>query len=370
MGWNTWNTFGWKDVCEEVVIGSADTFIRQGLKDAGYQYIVIDDCWHLKERDKNGRMQPDPSRFPRGIKPVADYIHSLGLKFGIYSCAGHFTCGSRAGSFGYEETDAQTFADWGVDFLKYDFCFKPPGGPTGPQLYFRMGQALRATGRKILFSACEWGSNQPWTWAASAGCHMWRTTGDIWDTWQSMENIGFSQDGKQAYAGPDHWNDPDMLVVGMGGKGYASSQGGMTEIEYRTHFALWCMLAAPLMIGCDVRNMTPATKQLLTHKGLIAINQDPMGRQGWRVGIDGDKFETWMKPMADGSIAVGLFNRHESQTRDLIAAWEAVGLHDRRACRVVDVFSGEELGAYTRVLSVQVPPHGCRILRLYPLPLT
>ena len=365
MGWNTWNTFGWKDVCDDVVCGSADVFVKEGLRDVGYQYIVIDDCWHLKERDKNGRMQPDPSRFARGIKPVADHVHSLGLKFGIYSCAGYLTCGARAGSYGYEEMDAQTFADWGVDFLKYDYCYKPAGGPTGPQLYARMGQALRATGRPILFSACEWGANKPWEWGRSAGCQMWRTTGDIEDSWESMERLGFSQDGKQMYAGPDGWNDPDMLVVGMYGKGNVA-KGGMSDAEYRVHFALWCMLAAPLMIGCDVRNLKPAAKEILSHKGLIAINQDPMGRQGWRVGFDADKFETWMKPMVDGSIAVGLFNRHESWTRDMSVAWESIGLHDRRPCKVVDVWSGEDLGVFTRIFGSQVPPHGCRILRLYP----
>jgi alpha-galactosidase len=364
MGWNSWNTFG-GEIHEDLIRQTADAMVAEGLKDAGYQYLVIDDLWEAPKRDKRGQLVPDPEKFPSGMKKLANYVHGKGLKFGIYSCAGVLTCGSRPGSYGYEEQDARTFADWGVDYLKYDYCYKPPGAPSGPQLYHRMGQALRATGRPIVYSACEWGHNKPWEWAASAGCHLWRTTGDIEDSWESMEKIGFAQDGKQASAGPNHWNDPDMLVVGMYGKGHVA-KGGMNDNEYRLHFSLWCMLAAPLMIGCDVRSMTPATKSILTNPRLIAINQDPLGAQGWRVGADWDSFETWKKPLADGSIAVALFNRHKEMTRSIAAPWEALALHDRTPCRVIDVWNDEDRGVHTRHYSCQVPPHSCCVLRLAP----
>ena len=367
MGWNSWNTFG-AHIHADLIKETADAFVSEGLKDAGYNYVVIDDLWELRERDSHGRLQPDSEKFPQGIKPVADYVHSKGLKFGMYSCAGVLTCGGRAGSYGYEELDAQSFADWGVDFLKYDYCYKIPGGPTGPQLYYRMGQALRATGREILFSACEWGSNKPWEWAPLAGCQMWRTTGDIEDRFESIEKIGFEQKGLERYAGPGRWNDPDMLVVGMYGKGNVA-KGGMTEEEYRLHFALWCLLASPLMIGCDVRKMNDFTRNLLTHRGLLALNQDPLGRQGWHVGTEWDSFEIWMKPLADGSIAVGLFNRSKDRPRPMHVGWECLHLHDRRPCRVVDVVTGEDLGIHSRVLTLNVHTHDCRILRLYPQPI-
>ncbi|MDW8289478.1 MAG: glycoside hydrolase family 27 protein, partial [Armatimonadota bacterium] len=211
MGWNSWNTFG-AEIHEELIRQVADVFVEAGLREAGYTYVVIDDLWESDERDDQGRLVPDPKKFPSGMKALADYVHSKGLKFGIYSCAGTHTCAGKPGSYGYEEIDAQTFAEWGVDYLKYDFCYKPAGADA-VTLYRRMGQALRATGRPIVFSICEWGSNEPWKWGASVGGHLWRTTGDINDSWESIEQIGFSQNGLEAYAGPDHWNDPDMLVV-------------------------------------------------------------------------------------------------------------------------------------------------------------
>jgi len=364
MGWNSWNTFG-AEIHEELIRQVADVFVEAGLKEAGYTYVVIDDLWEADERDDRGRLVPDPKKFPSGMKALADYVHSKGLKFGIYSCAGTHTCAGKPASYGYEEIDAQTFAEWGVDYLKYDYCYKP-AGVDGPSLYRRMGQALRATGRPIVFSLCEWGTNEPWKWGASVGGHLWRTTGDINDSWESIEQIGFSQNGLEAYAGPDHWNDPDMLVVGMYGKGNVA-RGGCTDNEYRVHFALWCLLAAPLMIGCDVRNMNAFTHQLLTNKGLIAINQDPLGRQGFRVGQEWDHFETWMKPLADGSVAVGLFNRHESWRRMITAPWEALGIHDRRPCRVQNVITGEDYGVYTRFFGAPVDPHDVVVVRITPL---
>lgn len=371
MGWNSWNTFG-PEINEEVVRETADAMLTEGLKDAGYQYVVIDDFWEADERDSQDRLQAHPERFPSGIKALADYVHGHGLKFGIYSCAGTHTCGGRPASYGYEEIDAQTFADWGVDFLKYDYCFKPLE-VDGRTLYRRMGQALRATGRDILFSACEWGQNEPWLWAAQeAGCHMWRTTGDITDNWESMIKIGFEkQAGLEKYAGPNRWNDPDMMIVGMRGKGNVA-QGGCTDSEYRVHFTQWCLLCAPLMLGCDVRSMDEATKSILLHKGLIAVNQDPLGAQGRRLTGDWNswesaQFQVWAKPMSDGSVVFALYNLRDGDPRLLTAPWEAVGIHDRRPCRVQELWTGEDLGVHTRYAGVVVPGHDVRVLRVTPL---
>lgn len=364
MGWNSWNTFG-PDIHEDLVKETADAFVSQGFKDAGYEYVVIDDFWEADERTSDGRLVEDRSKFPSGIKALADYVHSKGLKFGIYSCAGSFTCGGKPASYGYEENDAQTFADWGVDFLKYDFCFHPAGA-RGPESYRRMGQALRATGRPILFSLCEWGSNKPWEWGHLVGGHMWRTTGDIEDKWESMIDLANRQKGLEAYAGPNHWNDPDMMIVGMYGKGNVA-HGGCSTAEYRYHFGLWCMLCSPLMIGCDVRNMREEARQILLKPGFIALNQDPLGVQASYLGTERG-VEVWQKPMVDGSIAVGLFNQSKD-CQQATFAWDVLGLHDRRRCRVLDCWSGDELGVQERMMSVRVPTHDCRILRLYPQPL-
>jgi len=366
MGWNSWNTFGGK-LDAKLVMETADAFIVEGLKDAGYEYVVMDDIWEADER-VDGKLVPDAAKFPDGIKPVAEYVHSKGLKFGIYSCAGSYTCAGKPASYGYEEADAQTFADWGVDFLKYDFCYAP-AGTDGPTLYRRMGQALRATGRPIIFSLCEWGKHEPWTWGASVGGHMWRTTGDINDSWESIVSIGFDKQADlHSHAGPDHWNDPDMLVVGMYGKGNVA-HGGCNDAEYRSHFTLWCLLASPLMIGCDVRSMTPATKELLTNKELIAVNQDPMGRQGFRVGkaFHGRRrAEVWARPLEDGSIAVGLFNLGEMDARRMTVAWETIGLHDRRTCAVRDMIAGADLGEFTGQFSTRVAQHDVVAVRITP----
>jgi alpha-galactosidase len=273
----------------------------------------------------------------------------------------------RPGSYGYEEEDAQAFADWGVDFLKYDFCFKPVG-VDGRRLYERMGQALRMTGRDIVFSMCEWGHMNPWHWGAcGAGAHMWRTTGDIHDSWESVFNIGFEkQKNLERFAGPDRWNDPDMLVVGMRDKGFVA-RGGCTDEEYRTHFTLWCLLAAPLMIGCDVRDMDETTKEILMAPEVIAVNQDPLGRQGYSLGRDGRQMEVYKKVLADGSIAVGLFNVGEHEDTYCGVGWEALGLHDRRACQVRDLWAREDLGTHERRFAVKLDPHECRMLKLTPV---
>ncbi len=366
MGWNSWNTFGGR-INEAVIRETADAFVSEGLKDAGYEYVVIDDLWEADER-VDGRLTWDPTIFPSGIPALADYIHSKGLKFGIYSCAGSHTCAGKPASYGYEEVDAQTFAEWGVDFLKYDFCYAP-AGIDGPMLYQRMGQALRATGRPILFSLCEWGSHKPWEWGVRTGGHMWRTTGDINDSWDSIVKIGFEQQvGLEAYAGSGHWNDPDMLVVGMYGKGNVA-HGGCTDAEYRSHFALWCLMASPLMIGCDVRAMTPATRTILLNSELIAVNQDPLGVQGYQVGRvpwASDIAVTWAKPLLDGSIAVGLFNLGERDGRRIAVAWETLGLHDRRPCKVRDLWAHEDLGTHTGSFVARVDRHDVMMVRLTP----
>jgi len=367
MGWNSWNTFG-GDINEAVIRETADAFVSEGLKDAGYEYVVIDDLWEADER-VNGRLTWDPETFPNGIPALANYVHSKGLKFGIYSCAGSHTCAGKPASYGYEEVDAHSFAEWGVDFLKYDFCYAP-AGTDGPMLYRRMGQALRSTGRRILFSLCEWGKHKPWEWGARTGGHMWRTTGDINDSWESILQIGFEQQvGLAAYAGPGHWNDPDMLVVGMYGKGNVA-RGGCTDAEYRSHFSLWCLLASPLMIGCDVRHMNQATKDILLNPEVLAVNQDPLGRQGYQVGRvpwARDIAVTWAKPLQDGSVAVGLFNLGERDGRRIAVAWETLGIHDRRPCRVRDLWAREDLGVTTGSYVACVDQHDVAMLRIVPV---
>ncbi|MEP0765012.1 MAG: glycoside hydrolase family 27 protein [Fimbriimonadia bacterium] len=364
MGWNSWNTFG-GDISEELVKETVQAIIEHGFAEAGYRYVNLDDLWQAPERGPDDRLVPDPHKFPNGIKALADYVHSKGLKFGIYSCVGTHTCARVPGSFAHEEMDAQTFADWGVDFLKHDYCYLPEG-VSGPMLYRRMGQALRATGRPILFSICNWGREEPWTWAASTGAQMWRTGPDIVDTWESICDMGFRQAGLEAYAGPDHWNDPDMMVVGMYGKGNAAVGQVPTDTEYRTHFSLWCLMAAPLLMGCDVRNLNPAAREILLNREVIAVDQDPLGRQGYRVGNSWLVGEVWAKPLADGSVAVGLFNRHDTERQLVGVAWESLGIHDRRPCVVRDLWAQQYVGEFRGSYSQYVEPHGCGLVRLHP----
>ena len=260
MGWNTWNTFG-KDINETLIRESADAFIDNGLKDAGYEYLVIDDCWSEYNRDPiTDRIVPHHEKFPNGMKVVADYVHSKGLKFGMYSCDGVRTCADYPGSFDHEFLDAQTFAEFGVDYLKYDNCYKP-NNAEGPTLYRRMAMALRASGREILFSACNWGTDDVWTWIRGAGAHMYRSTGDIHDSAESYREIVLSQADKFGYSAPGCYNDIDMLTVGMYGKGLVGSVG-CNDADYRSQFSLWCMFSAPLMLGCDIRKMNEETLKL------------------------------------------------------------------------------------------------------------
>ncbi len=298
MGWNSWNKYHC-DVSEELIMNMADAMVNSGMKDAGYEYIVIDDCWQV-DRDENGEIVVDEERFPHGMKYLADYIHSKGLKFGIYSCAGTLTCQRRPGGRGHEFQDARTYARWGVDYLKYDWC--NTGTQDARASYATMRDALFAAGRPIVFSLCEWGSNKPWEWAGAVG-NLWRTTGDIGDNWNSMIGIFERQKDLARYAGPEGWNDPDMLEVG---------NGGMTTEEYKTHFSLWCMLASPLMAGNDLSDMTPEIKSILMNKEIIALNQDTLGLQATCFRDNGD-YQIWVKGLANNEKVVCLLNKGDEK---------------------------------------------------------
>ena len=384
MGWNSWNTFGW-NISEELIKTTADFFVESGLRDAGYEYIVIDDCWSEKQRDENGRLVPDKYKFPNGIKPVADYIHSKGLKFGMYSCAGTHTCAGHPGSFEHEFQDAETFAEWGVDYLKYDYCYKPDYIP-GEILYKRMSTALRNCGRDIMFSACNWGNDNVYKWIRESGAHLFRSTGDIQDNWESIKRLALSQIGSECYGGNFCHNDIDMLVVGMHGGSNnewinSTEQGvnviadsgetmpklgGCTDEEYRTHFSLWAIMNSPLMIGCDIRRMTPATKEILTNKDVIAINQDiecrgPYCIKQWN---NPDNVFSLVKPLANGDYAVGMFNFGDRAGEMSLQFWD-IGLTTAsgRGLSIYDCWKHEELGTFTERFCTTVEPHGCVVLR-------
>jgi alpha-galactosidase len=358
MGWNSWNKFGC-NVSEKLIKEMADALVSTGMKDAGYEYIVIDDCWQI-DRDAQGNIIADPKRFPSGMKALADYVHSKGLKFGLYSDAGTLTCQKRPGSRGYEFQDARQYASWSVDYLKFDWC--STGTQNQQASYSIMRDALMKAARPIVFSICEWGSSKPWLWARDVG-NLWRTTGDIQDCWDCRRDwggMGFVhildlQDGLESYAGPGHWNDPDMLEVG---------NGGMTAIEYRAHFSLWCMLAAPLMAGNDIRNMKPGIAAILTNKEVIAIDQDALGLQGRRVKRDGD-YEVWAKQLSDGSRAVALLNRGKAEGR-ITVSWNEIGYPDHLAASVRDLWAKQDLGKQTGSFSASVPSHGVVMLKIKP----
>ncbi|MFJ9713207.1 NPCBM/NEW2 domain-containing protein [Streptomyces sp. NPDC101234] len=352
MGFNNWNsTHCSADFDAAMVEGIADLFVAKGLKAAGYQYVNLDDCWALPDRDADGKLVPDPARFPDGIKAVADYVHSKGLKLGIYTSAGTKTCNDAGfpGALGHERSDAQQFADWGVDYLKYDNCNNQ--GVDAEQRYLTMRDALKATGRPIVFSICEWGENKPWEWAAGVG-QLWRTTGDISDSWGSMVSILKQNLPLAPYAGPGHWNDPDMLEVG---------NGGMTDTEYRSHFSMWSVMAAPLLIGTDLRKASPATFDILDNKEVIAVDQDPLGKQGTVVSSE---YGRWVvaKEMQDGSRAVALFNETDSPQRIATSA-TAVGLPKAPAYTLRDLWQHRSYNTAGTVSAI-VPAHGTVLVRI------
>ena len=369
MGWNSWNTFG-EYINEDVVKASADLFVSTGLKDAGYEYIVIDDCWSLRERDENGKIVVDPEKFPSGMKALADYIHSKGLKFGMYSCDGPLTCAKYPGSFDHEFEDAKQFAEWGVDFLKYDNCFKP--GVAGHVLYRRMALALRNCGRDILFSACNWGTEHVEKWIRSTGAQMYRSTGDIRDEWWSIKKLALSQISKIAYSGSYCFNDIDMLVVGIHGGSMCINTGeghefGCTDTEYRTHFAFWCMMNSPLMIGCDLREMSEETLGILTNRDLIAINQDIEGRAPYYIGSNPEEPREYfymIKQLSNGDLAIGAFNfsdKARSMTLNLFdigLAWSS-----GKKLELYDCVTQQDCGSASEIIVDRIEAHDCRLYR-------
>ncbi|MEV0126104.1 NPCBM/NEW2 domain-containing protein [Streptomyces sp. NPDC050703] len=356
MGFNNWNSTHCRaEFDESMVKGIADIFVERGLKDAGYEYVNLDDCWALPERDANGKLVPDPKRFPQGIKAVTDYVHSKGLKIGIYTSAGTKTCNSAGfpGALGHERSDAQQFAEWGIDYLKYDNCNNQ--GVDAKQRYTAMRDALKAasetTGRPIVYSICEWGENKPWEWAADVG-HLWRTTGDISDNWGSMLSIMKQNLPLAKYAGPGHWNDPDMLEVG---------NGGMTDTEYRTHFSMWSIMAAPLLIGSDLRKASPETFEILGNEEVIAVDQDPLGKQGEVLSSEDGRWVV-AKEMKDGSRAVALFNE-TGTARSISTTAKAVGLPDTGGYTLRDLWRHKSYNTAGRI-SATVPAHGTVLLRV------
>lgn len=368
MGWNSWNKFAC-NVDEKLIREVADAMVSSGMKDAGYTYINIDDCWH-GDRDSLGFIHPDPVRFPSGMKALADYIHGKGLKLGIYSDAGSQTCGGRPGSRGYEFQDAKTYAGWGIDYLKYDWCNTE--GLKAEGAYKTITAALRKAGRPIVLSICEWGNDKPWEWGSAVG-HLWRTTGDIsncfdcieehgsWKSWGTMQILD-KQEGLRKYAGPGHWNDPDMLEIG---------NGKLTPGEDRAHFSMWAMIAAPLIAGNDLRSMNKETVEVLTNKNIIAVNQDALGIQGFKYAVK-DSVEIWFKPMKDGKWAVAFLNR-SGKERAVSFDWKNEVVKDdvfnfeldrKRVYQIRDAWKNKPAGTTGTAFSAKVPSHDILVITL------
>ena len=363
MGWNTWNTFG-ADINEQLIRETADVMVNEGLLDLGYEYLVIDDCWAEKERDENGRLVPDHTKFPNGMKAVADYVHSKGLKFGMYSCAGNLTCAQYPGSFEHEFIDAKTFAEWGVDFLKYDYCYHS-NTIHGKNFYRRMGLALKNCGRDILFSACSWGADNTAEWIRETGANMWRSTGDIFDTWESVRKLTDEQEAILPYGGMGCFNDMDMLIVGMYGKGNVGFSG-LNDTQYKTHFSIWALFGSPLMIGSDIREMTDATRKILSNKELIAINQDADCRQV--IKLDRvwpcDGFKTYARFLENGDIALGFFNLTDNEEsayfyNDQLWLPESTG----KTLEMHEVWTGETEIVKNGVFIKKIPAYDCLVYR-------
>jgi alpha-galactosidase len=373
MGWNSWNYFAC-NVDEKMIREVADIMAESGMQDAGYEYINIDDCWH-GTRDSLGFIHPDPERFPSGMKALADYVHSKGLKLGIYSDAGWKTCGGRPGSRGHEYQDAMMYASWGIDYLKYDWCFTD--GLKAEGAYLTMRNALYAAGRPMVLSICEWGDNQPWIWGDSIG-HLWRTTGDIyhcfdcvidhktWNQWGVLQILDLRDNNElRKHAGPNHWNDPDMMEVG----------NGMTVSEDRAHFTMWCMLAAPLIAGNDIRNMTPEVKTILTNAEAIAVDQDRLGVQGFKFASE-NGVDVWYKPLESGDWAVCFLNR-DTIDKKMSYNWNDQKVVDDVAKRSTDfltvnyslrdLWAHKNLGNTKKALEFTLPGHDVLMLRLSPV---
>jgi len=367
MGWNSWNTFG-VNIDEKLIKETIDVMIKNGMKDAGYEYIVLDDGWEAKERDKNGKIIPDPKRFPSGMKALGDYIHSKGFKFGIHNDAGNRTCADYPGGRGHEFEDARAYASWGVDYIKYDWC--NTGTANAEETFKTMGAALKATGRPIVFSICEWGSNEPWLWGKDVG-HLWRTTGDIIDCYdcQAVYSLGWkhildAQVGLEQYAGPGHWNDPDMMEVG---------NKGLTLAESRAHFTLWCILAAPLMAGNDVRNMSDEIRDIMINKEVIAIDQDPLGKQGYQM-MDHPGKEIWVKELSKNQWAVCFHNTDKVPLKMKITwdhLWILKGKYSKYKVR--DIWNKKDMGTIdiqkqdNEDFVKEIAPHDVLLLKFTPV---
>ena len=350
MGWSSWNKFA-TAISDKTVRETDDALVRSGLRDAGYLYVNIDDGWQGK-RDSAGVLQPN-ANFP-DMKALADYLHAHGLKLGIYTSPGPKSCAGYEGSYGHIEQDAKTFAAWGIDYLKYDLCSGEAFYHTADTVYGtyqQMGEALAAVGRPVVYSLCEYGRFDVGSWGRDVGGHLWRTTGDIEDNYETMAKIGFDKNGTPKHTGPNGWNDPDMLEAG---------NGGMTTAEYRTHISLWAMMAAPLILGNDIRSMSTETLELLSNREVIAIDQDPAGAQGLPVKKDG-KIEIWTKKLADGAVAVGVFNRDTAE-RSVSMDWRALGLPN--VAKVRDLWARTELDGNRHDFAV--PGHGVRLLKVWP----
>ena len=377
MGWNSWNTFG-NDISDELIRTTARAMKDKGYLDAGYRYIVIDDCWSLMERDAQGRLVPDPAKFPHGMKALADYVHDLGFLFGMYSCAGVRTCAGYPSSFDHEFIDVKTFAEWGVDYLKYDFC-NFPSSAEGKNRYATMSMALKASGRDILFAACNWGMDKPWQWMKSLGAHMYRSTGDIQDNFKSFSSIALSQLDNFCMSGQDCFNDIDMLTVGMYGKGNVALGRACTDEEYQTQFALWCMLGAPLMLGGDVRAMNGFCEKLVLNRNLLRINQDSECRPPYvayrgRVFYNGPDAENHWEEYPDGGLtlfrhlsgnefAIGYFNL-SPRPAEIPFTFADAGLPygSGVALELTDAITGEKLGVRRDYCNFWLEAHCSRVL--------
>ncbi|XP_059661624.1 alpha-galactosidase-like isoform X2 [Cornus florida] len=352
LGWNSWNHFRCK-IDEKLIRETADAMVSSGLAAVGYEYINLDDCWAELNRDSQGNLVPKASTFPSGIKALADYVHSKGLKLGIYSDAGNLTCSNTMpGSLGYEEQDAKTFASWGIDYLKYDNCNSNNMGPK--ERYHKMSKALLSSGRPIFFSLCEWGEEDPATWAVKIG-NSWRTTGDIEANWGSITSRADQNDKWASYAGPGGWNDPDMLEVG---------NGRMTEAEYRSHFSIWALAKAPLLIGCDIRSLDSVTYKLLSNKKVIAVNQDKLGVQGKKVKKNGN-LEVWAGPLSRNRVALVLWNRGASKAT-ITAHWSDIGFKPTTIVKARDLWAHSTQSPVKGQLSADVDSHDCKMYVLNP----
>jgi len=373
MGWNSWNTFG-HTINETVIRETADALVSTGLKDCGYKYIVIDDCWSVKDkRDGNGDLIPDPDKFPDGVRALAEYVHEKGFQFGIYSDAAEKTCAGYPGSLGFEDQDAHLWASWGVDFLKYDYCHAPLFDQAiAIERYTRMGEALRNSGREFLYSLCEWGNQAPHLWGRQVGGHMWRVSGDVYDSWVNLfmkgwnnyaigidVSIDIAQD-VHAYGGPGGWNDLDMLVVGLKGRGQIAGTG-MSFLEYQTHMSVWVMACSPLMIGCDVRTLEQDSASLLMNREVLDVNQDPLGIPAGRVRQIGS-CDIWTKRLSDSATAVSVTNRG-SIAQDLLLRTRDIGLLDTpKLAR--NLWSQEDIADFKTELPLHINPHETMLLKI------